>query len=358
MIAPVLVLAASVIAAGGRVPIPESVVRFPDPSWWPGGGVQQEVNMLEAIRIEAGEAMRWAGPGPAQLQARYSAGRLDKDERVSALLAGGTWHDPGLIRLYADVLTKGSQRERQAALVGLMWTIGAAPPPIVQWPTTIDGWKPLAGFARRLETAVRERTLVGIWVDSFLDAGGLPHRSGFLFHVPAERCLGAIREIARAEDFDEVLVLWPLLTSESDRFFVMRTVEAITAARFGEPVPEGTNLDPTDFARLGVERLDRFVGSLCRPADGLAAVMSSLRNLARQRPEGGISGAAWEGLRMRYPYVWPALTEVLVAYGAPAVTLFRQWPLDPRNRDAVRRLTGHFPISSDAAAQAPRRGRR
>lgn len=340
------------------MPVPESVMRFPAAAWWPGAGVQQEVNMLEAIRIEAGEAMRWAGPGPAQLQARYLAGGMDKVERVSALLAAGTWHDPGLIRLYATVLAGGSQRERQAALVGLMWTVGAAPPPIAQWPERDDAWAPLVGFARQLETAVRERTLVGIWADSYLGASGVPHRSGFLFHVSAERCLVAIREIARAEDFDEVLALWPLLAGESDRVHVVRTVEAITAARFGEPVPEGKGYDPAAYARLGVDRLDQFVLSLCRPADGQAAVMSSLHGYGRLRPEAGILGAAIEGLRMPYPYVWPALTEVLMIYGAPAVTLFRQWPLDPRNRDAVSRLIGHFPITSKAAAQAPRRGRR
>ena len=73
MIASSLVLA--VVVGAGTVPIPDSVSRFPDPSYWPGIGVQQVGMMLRAVRADAGLAMRSEGPGPGQVIALGGEGR-------------------------------------------------------------------------------------------------------------------------------------------------------------------------------------------------------------------------------------------------------------------------------------------
>jgi hypothetical protein len=67
-----------------------------------------------------------------------------------------------------------------------------------------------------------------------------------------------------------------------------------------------------------------------------------------------VSGAAGPWIRvvnLDIPEFWPVAVERLSAFGAPAVHLNRSNPDDPRNRDQIRRVRKHFPVSAKIVEQ-------
>ncbi len=346
MIGGCLVLA--VVMGAGTVPIPDSVSRFPDPSYWPGMGAQQVRMMLAAVQADAGLEMRSAGPGPHQLMARWRAGSLNAAERVAVLLGGPAFHDPVLLPAYAEALRSPTLRERQAAAVGLAWLLGEPSPDpraVAAQPDTVEN---LAVVAERVARACRRRTLLGVWADSYLAASGLPHRPGMTLGRRPEECLRAIAAIAQPDDLDELVALWPLIAERHQQYALVPTFAIVTLRRFEPAPPPGSRVTQGGWlTEAGAQAVDGFVRRLCNTPDGEALVRAAVARLAGV-PESGLdTPAPWLAvLRLRLPSMWAVPLERLTAFGAPAVHFDRSNPAAKRNEAAVRRVRSLFALTN------------
>jgi len=356
-----LLLAATVSV--GRLPIPDCVKRFPDPSYWPGIGAQQVGNMLAAIRDDAATELRTSGPGPQQLAARWKAGGLTPQERVLVLLAGATYHDPALLPAIADGLRSAEFRERQAATVGLAWLWGLGLPD----PTALaDDRREGENQARVVDLLVHEtrrRTLVSILAGSYLVASGQQGAgSRLVLRLSAGECLGAIRQIATPEDLNEVVALWPLLSSTADRTLALTTIEMLTLQQF-LVMPKGPRVVSTGLEMTSaLQQVDSWVGSQCTSVDGVRLLRAALAGATTStgRHMAGAE-ACLEFFKRSQPPAWPTLAAYLEAFGAPSVDLDRRRPDNPRNKETMRkvinRVEERFPISVRSESEPPHRPR-
>lgn len=352
----VLLLAAVVQA--GQIPVWDAVKRFPDASYWPGGPEQRTANMLQEIRRDVGGQMRWAGPGPQQLAARWATGKLSGDEKVAVLLTGADFHHPCLLPVYAAALETGEQRVRQAALIGLHWLLGEAAPDATRIPPDAPVWAEATRFARIVASAAQRRTLVQIWADSYVATTGQRREGRLVFDRSGDQCLAAIREIATPADLNTLVALWPLLVSQNHRYSLMLTIEMVSLQKFVEIAksPRG-GWAPEVFYDASARRLDDWVASRCGWVDGVSMVEQKAAEVGAASGTGPLGG--WLAItRAGYPPVWPTVADALLGYGAPAVWLNRQQPSDPGNEEAMRRLREHFPVTMQLLAAPAPGGRR
>ncbi|MEW5877916.1 MAG: hypothetical protein AB1751_07630 [Acidobacteriota bacterium] len=333
-------LAATLLATAfaGVIPVPDSVKRFPDASYWPGVGAQRDGNMLAAIRKEAGEELLTRGPGPSQILARFEKGALTPDQRVSVLLSACYYHDPQLLPLYLWAFEKGNVKDKLAAVVGFYQLIGLAPPAPSAVPATGPHWQQLAARTKELMAATREQPLVALWVNSYLEASGLPHRSGFTFKAKPEECLEAIARLAQPEDLPYLVALWPLTTRFEHRSKLVRVFEAITLSQVvpvvqGERAPTGPWIMET-----AINSVDAFVSNLCRTPDGWGLFLHNAASLAN----GDLRTGLLKVLRQNYAPVWPLAAAQLQGYGAPAAIFNRTWPDHPDNKAAREQVLEVF----------------
>ncbi|KDA54465.1 hypothetical protein EG19_12175 [Thermoanaerobaculum aquaticum] len=333
-------LAATLLATAfaGVIPVPDSVKRFPDASYWPGVGAQRDGNMLAAIRKEAGEELLTRGPGPSQILARFEKGALTPDQRVSVLLSACYYHDPQLLPLYLWAFEKGNVKDKLAAVVGFYQLIGLLPPAPSAVPATGPHWQQLAARTKELMAATREQPLVALWVNSYLEASGLPHRSGFTFKAKPEECLEAVARLAQPEDLSYLVALWPLTTRFEHRSKLVRVFEAITLSQVvpvvqGERAPTGPWIMET-----AINSVDAFVSNLCRTPDGWGLFLHNAASLAN----GDLRTGLLKVLRQSYAPVWPLAAAQLQGYGAPAAIFNRTWPDHPDNKAARERVLEVF----------------
>lgn len=343
-------LAAAFVFAGAAVaplPGPQSLAWFPDASRWPGAGLQQVVNMLAEVRRDSERDMRSAGPGPQQLAARWARGGLPERDQLALLLGGASYHHPSLLPSYAQGLRSPSLKVRQAAAVGLAWLVGDRPPAPQSIPDTPEVWQRLAVFADSLVASTRTRTLVGIWIDSYLHARGLPRRPGLVFAREPAQCLQAIAEIAGPADLPELLALWPLLDLPADRYNVLSVLERLMVSRLvAAPAAERGGWGNWVY-ESGAEQVDAFVGSLCATVDGWQVARRSAVLLSRYDDGcGGCTPGPWVRLlKLNYPAVWAVALEVLPGFGAPFVP-FPRTKFQPGDRNVDRELVeSYFPVS-------------
>jgi len=331
-------LASLVLAAGvGIIPVPDVVKRFPDPSYYPGVGVQREAEMLAAIQREVAEELLTRGPGPGQLLQRFLANQLDGDQRVAVLLGGCHYHDPLLLPLYQAAFEKGNVKEKLAGAVGFFQLVGLAPPPPSSIPATGAHWQALAQRARELAAATRERPLSRLWARSYLQAIGVEQAGGFAFRAKPEECLEALARIAQPEDLPEVLALWPLARPQ-DRSRLVRLLEALTLSELvpRPPNPQG----PTGpwLMETAVNTVEVFVASLCRPPDGWEGFWRKAAALGG----GDVKAGLLRVLKHPYPPAWPLAAYHLQGFGAPAVLFDRTRPDNPANKEQAARVRQAF----------------
>ncbi len=347
------------------LPAPPSVERFPDPSFWPGSGAQQVGNMMAAVLSEAVEPMLQSGPGPQQLLRRWRTEKATwtEDQRVMVLLSGWAFHDTDLVPIYEDALERGSVREKRAAVWGLFKLIGDLPPDITKLRDDLSVWRSVHGLAHAVRWGTSRRSLVGLWVDSYLDLVGQPRRPGVVLKPRRpERCLVAIREVATPADLDEVVALWPQLATQDHRRMMVQTIEAVTGQPFlrrprGERAPSGGWLYDS-----AAHTVDGWAGSMCSTVDGIdylrtrmaAAGHQAVRRGRRRTDAGGADDAGipalpwvpWLNLlRNDVPPTWRIAVDALTAFGAPAVVLDMASPESPANEEAVRKVRAYFPVS-------------
>jgi len=342
-----LLLAASV----GIIPVPEVVKRFPDPSYYPGVGVQREAHMLDVIQREVAEELLTRGPGPGQLLARFLANELDGDQRVAVLLGACHYHDPQLLPLYRAAFEEGNVKEKLAAAVGFYQLVGLVPPAPSTIPATGPHWQALAQRARELERATRERPLSTLWARSYLVAIGAGKPQPFAFQAKPEECLEALARIAQPEDLPEVLALWPLARPQ-DRSRLVRLLEALTLSELvpKPPNPQG----PTGpwLMETAVNTVEAFVASLCRTPDGWEGFWRKASELGG----GDVKAGLLKVLQHPYPPAWPMAAFHLQGFGAPAVLLDRTRPDNPANKEQVARVRQAFeakPAEQPRPAAAP-----
>ncbi len=350
-------LAVAAALGTGSIPVWDAVQRFPDSSFWPGVGRQRTANMLATIRSEVGRQLRTAGPGPQQLAARFLQGQLSSDEKVTVLLAGADFHHPALLPLYAAALRSSVLRERMAALIGLHWFLGEPAGDATALAADSPAWEGAAKLADRLVAAMRERTLVELWADSYLAAADLAQAGDLVLPRTPRHCLEAIREIATPADLDTLVALWPLLAEQTDRYHLMATIEMVSLQKFVEIFKSPRGGWGSMYYDASARRVDDWVGSRCGPVDGEALVRWKVREAAGEGELGELGG--WLALlRAGYPPVWPTVADGLLAFGAPAVSFNRQRPDDPENENAVRELREYFPLTVErlagAVAERPR----
>ena len=345
MIAGALLLAA--VTGSGVIPVPASVSRFPDPSFWPGRGTQQVATMLAAVRTEAGGQMRTSGPGPHQLMARWRAGSLDADERVAVLLGGATFHNPVLLPAYVEGLRSAALRERQAAAVGLAWLMGENPPDPRLIARDPDASRKLASFAKFLAASCRKHSLVAIWMNSYLASVGLPRSYRLVLVRRPEACLAAIASIAEPSDLDELVALWPLLRTREQRYAVLRIFEMVTLIPFVPPPPAGSRETSSSWLlEAGARRVDGFVGRSCTSRDGEALFRRVAARAAGVSASDLDDAGPWLAvLRHRPPSFWAVPLERLTAFGAPAVDFDRTNPDASSNIGAADMVREYFPVT-------------
>lgn len=345
-VVPLVMVAASV----QPLPAPQSLARFPDASYWPGVGLQQVATMLQEIQRDSEREMRSRGPGPQQLAARWARGGLSEVDQVALLLGGASYHHASLLPAYAAGLRSPSLKVRQAAAVGLAWLIGDRPPAPQSIPDTPESWQRLSGFADALVQATRVRTLVGIWIDSYLDARRLPRRPGMVIVREKEQCLQAISEIAGPGDLPELLGLWPLLDIPEDRYTVLHTLEMAMVARL-VAAPQGQRKGwGTWVYESGAQVVDSFVAQRCSTVDGWDIARGNALALSRVDDGcGGCTPAPWlRLLQLAYPPVWAVALEVLPAFGAPFTLYDRSKPVAGRSTPSLDLIFTYFEIQGRA----------
>jgi len=352
---PTLVLA--VVLGSGAVPISEATMRFPNADTWSGGAQQRVVNMLADINESQGNRMATSGPGPQQLAARWERHQLNQAERVAVLLGAAVFHHPATLPIYLDGLRSPILRERRAAIVGLAWYLGVAPPD----PNTIGDDSPVAAAAVRTAEALlslsRERTLVELWCESYLVARGLlPAKNRVVLSPDPSVCLQAIREVAVPEDLADIVALWPVLPTR-DRSSLMTTLEMITMQQFY--LPPGDPQAPTgDWLFVQAEaRVDAWIKGMCAPVDGWSLALGNLtRAWPLQDPPEFPYQPLLTALEGSYEPLWFLPTQLLVAYGGRSVDYDRQRPNNPRNRELRNRIKDAFAVSKSElrSVQVPR----
>lgn len=355
---PVLVLA--VVLGAGEIPITDAARRFPDPSTWPGTGRQRIENMLSDVRESQGNQLATRGPGPQQIAARFRKGQLNAAERVAALLGSPIFHDASVLPMFAQAMRSPVLRERQAAVVGLAWLIGVPPPD----PTLLeDGaeelWQRQQALVDALVVATREQPLIRVWVNSILAAkDSISTGAGFALRVDVGLSLSAIREIAQPEDVNELLALWPLL-ERVEQQLLLGTLEIITLQQFlvrpaaGPRTPTGSWIQ--DNAR---QQASAWVDRACAEIDGPSTVLARLRGEGERRAQSTrVVTDLLIALEHDHQPIWFVPSQMLVAFGAPAVQYDRQRPQNPGNSELRSRVRRDFGVSRAAAAPARGRGR-
>lgn len=338
------------VATAPSLPAPQSLARFPDASFWPGIGAQQVANMLAEIQRDSEQEMRSRGPGPQQLAARWASGGLLEIDQLALLLSGASYHHPSLLPAYAQALRSPSLRVRQAAAVGMAWLLGETAPAPGSIPDTVETWQRIGGFADALVEASRARSLVGIWIDSYLHARGLPRRPGLVLKREPSHCLQAIAQIAGPADLPELLALWPLLDLPGDRYAVLRVLEMVMVARLvASPGGERAGWGAWVY-ESGAEIVDAFVAQRCRAVDGWEVARRSAIALARLDDGcGGCTPGPWlRLLEMSYPPVWAVALEVLPAFGAPFIRFERGDLQSGGKALSLERLLAYFEVQANA----------
>ena len=208
----------------------------------------------------------------------------------------------------------------------------------------------MAGFADRLVAATRTRTLVGVWVDSYLEGRGLPRRPGLVLSREPAQCLAAIREIATPADLPELLALWPLLDVPSDRYAVLEVLELVMVARL-VAMPQGERAAWGEWVYVtGAEQVDAFLHRLCATPAGWEVARRSALALSRH-DDGCLACTPTPWLRLlelAYPPVWAVALEVLPGFGAPFVPFDRSAPSGEDNARALGLIFSHFEVSANA----------
>jgi hypothetical protein len=347
----------------GKVPVASSIEQFPNASAYPASGQRQFGHLLTDIEYNAAPTFRTSGPGPAQLLARWRSRRLSPDERMVALLAGATYHDPVLLPIYLDAFDSPLLRERQAAVVGLAWLLGEPSPDPTHLSLDMPVWRSARAFTSDLIRATAERSLVRVWIDSYLGAMGLPVMSGHggIGRSPAE-CLGAIAAIAQPEDLGDLFALWPLLDA-SGQAAMVHILEVVSVQRFRD-VPRGPRA-PTGpwIEAAAAERVDGWVRNACHSVNGLGVAMHNIARLAdAMDAPPGVVGTALAALSNDDPAAWPVAAELLVPFGGPAVSFDRGASQDATNVAARREILAAFPVTTREIAlraqpSRPRRNR-
>ncbi len=338
------------VAAAHPLPGPQSLARFPDASYWPGVGLQQVGNMLAEIQRDSEQEMRSRGPGPQQLAARWARGALSERDQVALLLGGASYHHPSLLPAYAQAFRSPSLTVRQAAAVGMAWLLGDRAPVPQSIPDTAETWQRVGGFAEALVEAVRTRSLVGIWIDSYLQARGLPRRPGLVLVREPGQCLQAIAEVAGPADLAELLALWPLLDVPGDRYAVLRVLEMVMVARLvASPGGERGGWGAWVY-ESGAEIVDAFVAQRCSAVDGWEVARRNAIAVARHDDGcGGCTPRPWlRLLELSYPPVWAVALEVLPAFGAPFVRYDRGNLQTGGTARSLELLLAYFEIQANA----------
>lgn len=338
------------VAVTPPLPGPQSLARFPNATYWPGVGMQQVGNMLAEIQRDSEREMRSRGPGPQQLAARWARGGLSERDQLALLLGGASYHHPSLLPAYAEAFRSPSLTVRQAAAVGMAWLLGESAPAPQSIPDTVETWRRIGGFADSLVQASRTRTLVGIWIDSYLQARDLPRRPGLVLVRETGQCLQAVAEIAGPPDLPELLALWPLLDVPGDRYAVLRTLEMVMVARLvASPGGERGGWGAWVY-ESGAEVVDAFVGQRCSALDGWEVARHNAMAMSRQDDGcGGCTAAPWlRLLEMVYPPVWAVALEVLPGFGAPFTPYDRTNPMTGGTARSLELLLAHFEIQANA----------
>jgi hypothetical protein len=346
----------AVVVGSATIPIPESAIRFPDPSGSAGVGMRQEVLMLTRALSDSGGLMRAVGPGPQQLVARWTAGQLNAAEKVAVLLGGAAFHDTALLRIYDEASRDPDRRVLQAAVAGFFALIGDDPPLPSTVADTAAERERFSDLVRSFGWALRSKPLVGIWVDSFAAGRGHPISGRFALRRSGEQCLRAIREIARPEDLPEVLALWPLLVSDGDRVGVMRTLEMITLQKLVDEPEDPAKPRGAWLTRAGLARVDAWVAGTCRPPNGLSQVRAAFERNKLVEPGGTPSPEAWFRLmRFKYASFLPLALEHLSDLTGTRLAVDRHDFDGTTNANARNAIAQVLPISSGTAVPQRRR---
>jgi hypothetical protein len=342
---PALLLA--VVFGAGRIAIPESALRFPDPMAALGSGVGKEANMLESALRDSGLALRGGGPGPQQLAARWAAGQLNEAEKLAVLLGGGVFHDPVLLGAYADALQSGNLRLRQAAAVGFFRLVGLPAPLPSRIPDDPASWRRLRGMVLNLGFITETRPLVRVLVDSYYAGKGVRRPELFAFRRDGMELLRAIREIAQPADLQDVLAVWPALETFEERGVVMGTVEMLSLQHLVNRSPDPHQPSGDWLVKAAIASVDQWVATMCQSPDGELELRQSLernRLLGRDRRPGARTWFALMTIRY-WPFL-PLSADRLMDITGMAFPVDRQTFDNPVNQDTYKKLLEAMPVSS------------
>ncbi len=265
-------------------------------------------------------------PGPTQLLALWRAGGLDADERVLVLLGAGAFHDRQLLTMYWQALGDQEARVRQAAVAGYRELIGDLPAPS-QGPPAAGEVASLRAEIGAMDTALRYRPLIALWLDALAHAEGqsLAGRAPMVLVRPGGYCLKVIDRLVTAQDLPLLAAAYPLVGNGSAKMGLVKLIGGLTLNSFIIK-PRGLRAGwGSGVWELALESSANFLRSHCSldPTTILRERFSAL-GMPVSQPFGPSACAAWlEVAKKGDPTWWGLAAQQLYACGGPAVEISR-----------------------------------
>ncbi len=336
---------ACALVAGLSVPaVPSEVAYFPGEYYATRGRFAVERRVLET----------W--PGPGGLRELWGRKDLDEDQKVALLLGGGAFHDPSLLPVLMEATQDEARRVRQAAVFGYRVLLGDVPQ--VDPPAGGDELERTREEMQAVAAALRQESLVEVWLDSLLVADGVSLTSGrgLVFRRSAVVCRTALDQLLQPEDLPLVAEAYRRARSRSVKLVLLRLLETSTLQELVVKPKNPHTGWGDEVYRLAMERGDALADRLCggRAWDPLAARLAAAgaRGVAPHSP-----GAAhvWLLVLEKMPEQWwPVAARMLYRCGGPAQFPSFSDPGSAASRAARQRILEFYGIRKARRGRRPR----
>ena len=310
------------------------------------------------ISIQRRAMERW--PGTTVLVEKWHDPELYRPGRMAILLGAAATHDPVLIPLYQDGITRRSQEIRQAAAYGYHELIGARPPNVTGGVSDEAAAK-LGLQMGRMRLTLQRNSLVEVWLHAMLRKEGkaFPGFRGTSVEGRAVECLFAVDRVMTVEDLESLIVAFEITENRTVRLGLMRMIESVTLSRFmdhqtGQRSGLGAHHQETGLKRLEAA-IERWRGESCRiDPDRILRDNMAEMGVEIAEPRGPGSVDVWlKVLLVGDPPWWSMAARQLYANGGPWITLSALQSGADWNQDRRERLLEWYGMGDMSVKRAP-----
>ena len=332
-----MLLTTCALAAGlSLAPVPQAVQYFPGDYYSRRGHLVVERTALD----------RW--PGPAGLLELWRSGKLAPEQRVALLLGAGAFHDPQLLPVYREALLDRSGRVRAAAAFGVHVLLADGVPGGTVRVDEATGRR-LARTVATLESALRSRDLVQVWLQSLLrtEKTALYHGPCLEFDRSLEFCERALDQLLQPEDLPLVMTAYRAARTDRVRTALMRLLGGLAMERFVPSSRKPRTGWNSEIYRIGLRAADRFAERWCGKDVGTIYRRRFLELQASGvDPFAPESGVLWLRTLQRAPAPWWGVAgRMLYRYGAPPLFPSLADPNSPDSRGARESLLRFYGLT-------------